>query len=98
VVIKDIIWKQEFVEKLARKHHVSIDEAEEALLKASVIRKIAKGHVNNEHVYASYSHIFNGRYLIVFFILKQGNRVLPVSARDMDLSERKYYENQKKKH
>jgi len=66
VVIKEVLWKQAFVEKIARKHQVSINEAEECLRTAPVIRRIARGHVADENVYAAYSHIFNGRYLIVF--------------------------------
>ena len=95
LTINDIIWKQQFVEKLAFKHQVSIEEAEEALSGNPVIRKVAKGRVKNENIYAAYEHIHNGRYLIVFFINKKGNRALPISARDMDNSERKYYEKQK---
>jgi uncharacterized DUF497 family protein len=95
VLINDIIWKQRFVDKLAFKHQVSIEEAEEVFSSSPVIRKIAEGHVNNENVYAAYAHIPNCRYLIVFFINKKGNRALPISARDMDNSERRYYERQK---
>jgi len=97
LIINDIIWKQQFVDKLAFKHHVSIEEVEEVLSSRPIIRKVAKGYVNDENVYAAYSHIHNGRYLIVFFIKKKGDRALPISARDMDNSERKYYEKQKEK-
>jgi len=38
---------------------------------------------------------YEGRYLIVFFIHKHGNAALPISARDMTTSERRYYERQK---
>jgi len=58
--------------------------------------KLARGHVDNEDIYAAYTQIHNGRYLIVFFINKQGNSALPISARDMDNKERRYYENQKR--
>ncbi len=95
MIINDIIWKQKFVEKLSIKHQVSIEEAEEVFSSRPLIRKIAKGHVKNEDVYAAYSQIHNGRYLIVFFINKKGNIALPISARDMDNSERKYYDKQK---
>ena len=97
MIINDIIWKQKFVDKLAFKHQVSIDEVEEVLCDDPIIRKMAKGHVKNENVYAAYKHISNGRYLIVFFIHKKGSRALPISARDMDNSEKKYYEKQKEK-
>lgn len=94
MTINDIIWKQYFVDKLASKHRVSIDEAEEVLSGSPIIRKVAKGNINKENVYAAYSQISNGRYLVIFFINKKGNRILPISARDMDIKERKYYEKQ----
>ena len=97
VIINDIIWKQQFVDKLACKHHVSIEEAEEVFHSSPIIRKVTKGRIDNENVYAAYAHVSNGRYLIVFFINKKEGRILPISARDMDGSERKYYEKQKQK-
>lgn len=71
MIINDIIWKQKFVDKLAFKHQVSIEEAEEVLCSGPIIRKVAKGHVKNENVYAAYKQISNGRYLIVFFVNKK---------------------------
>lgn len=96
MIINDIIWKQQFVEKIFFKHQVSIDEVEEALNSQPLVCKVAKGNVNDENIYAAYSQTHSGRYLIVFFINKKGNRVLPISARDMDNKERRYYENQTK--
>jgi uncharacterized DUF497 family protein len=95
LIIHEIIWKQKFVEKLSFKHRVSIEEAEEVLGGKPVIRKMGRGHVKGEDVYAAYSQINTGRYLIVFFINKKGNSALPISARDMDPSERRYYERQR---
>ena len=97
MIINDIIWKQQFVDKLTYKHRISIEEVEEVFNSLPIIRKIAKGNINKEDIYAAYAHIYNGRYMIVFFINKKGNRILPISARDMDNSERKYYEKQKQK-
>jgi len=34
----------------------------------------------------------SGRYLIVFFILKRDQRALIISAREMNLQERRHYE------
>ncbi len=90
--IQEIIWKDTFVEKLARKHGVQIEEAEEALQTSPLIRKVSKGKCRGEDVYAAYAQIHNGRYIIVVFIQKAENRILPISARDMDHAERKYYE------
>ena len=95
MIIQEITWKQKFVEKLSSKHRVSIEEAEEVLGEKPVIRKVGRGHVKGEDVYAAYSQINTGRYLIVFFINKRGNSALPISARDMDPAERRYYERQR---
>ena len=95
MTINEIIWKQYFVDKFAIKHNVTIEEIEEVFYSRPLIRKVAKGNIRNEDIYSAYAQIDNGRYLIVFFISKKGKRILPISARDMDRSERKYYEKQK---
>ncbi len=89
--ITDIIWKGRFVEKLAARHSVAVAEADEALLSRPVVRKVAKGHVRAEDVYAAMAQISSGRYLIDYFIDKKHDMALPISARDMDASERRYY-------
>ncbi len=66
--ITDIIWKEQFVEKLEIKHNITIYEAEEVLLAKPLVRKVAKGHVHGENIYSAQAQINNGRYLIVFFI------------------------------
>ena len=94
-MIRRIIWKDLFVEKLAEKHGVSLTEAEEVLSSKPHIRKMSKGQVKGENVYAAYGQTAGGRYLIIFYILKLTGAILPISARDMDAAERKYYERQK---
>jgi uncharacterized DUF497 family protein len=94
VVISRIIWKDQFVEKLAEKHGVSVGEAEEVLAANPHIRKMSKGRVKGENVYAAFGQTSGGRYLIVFYIRKLAGAILPISARDMDNAERKYYGRQ----
>jgi len=93
--ITDIIWREAVVEKLARKHGVSIAEAEETLLSASVVRRMVKGRVRGEDVYAAMPQIAGGRFLIVFFINRKHGAALPILARDMSSVERKYYAKHK---
>jgi uncharacterized DUF497 family protein len=95
VVIRKIIWKDQFVEKLAQKHGVTVIEAEEILGANPHIRKMGKGRVKDEHVYAAFGQTDAGRYLVVFYIRKVSGAILPISARDMDDAERKYYERQR---
>lgn len=94
MVIRKIIWKDQFVEKLQRKHGVSVMEAEEVLDEEPHIRRMSKGNVKDENVYAAFGQTNGGRYLIIFYIRKVSDAILPISARDMDDAERKYYERQ----
>lgn len=43
MLITQIIWKEQFVEKLAQKHGVSVEEAEDVLRSQPLIRKVGKG-------------------------------------------------------
>ena len=95
MIIKEIIWKEQFVEKLETKHDVSIEEAEEVLQAKPFIRKVSKGKVKGENVYAAFGQTFSGRYLVIFYIRKKTGALLPISARDMDDGERKYYGKQR---
>jgi uncharacterized protein len=97
MVIRQIIWKDQFVEKLAVKHGVSIDEVEHILNSNPHIRKIGKGYVKGENVYAAFGQTEAGRYLVIFYIRKSSGGILPISARDMDDGERSYYGKQKEK-
>lgn len=91
--LNEVIWKDYFVDKLEVKHGVSTDEAEEVIFGKPHVRRIQKGRVKGEDLYAAYGQTDAGRYLIVFFIRK-GTAALPISARDMTDSEERYYERQ----
>jgi uncharacterized protein len=93
--ITDIVWKERIIRKLAEKHGVSIAEAEEVLFSRPLVRKVGKGHVKGQDIYAALAQIRSGRRLVVFFINKTHGMALPISARDMDRSERKYYDRQR---
>jgi uncharacterized protein len=94
--IYEVIWKERFVEKLADKHDVFIEEAEEILFSSPHVRMAEKGRIKGENMYAAYGQTETGRYLIVFFIRKRRSAALPISARDMTPAERRYYNAQKK--
>lgn len=88
----DVIWKEQFVEKLAVKHGVSVEEVEEVLFSGPHIRRAERGRVEGEDLYVAYGQTDAGRYLSIFFILKTGTAALPISARDMTTAERRYYD------
>ncbi len=93
--LREIIWKERFIEKLEDKHGVFTDEVEEIIFGKPHIRKAGKGHIKGEDLYVAYGKTENGRYLVVFFIRKEKIAALPISARDMTKLEKKYYERQK---
>lgn len=90
--IDDFIWLPDIVEKLAWKHHATQDEAEEVFFNNPQFRFVEKGHRAGEDVYAALGQSDGGRYFIVFFIHKPKHMALIVSARDMDVKERRLYE------
>lgn len=93
--LHEIIWKTQYVEKLAVKHGVTTEEVEEVLFGRPLIRFWEKGRVRGEDLYLAYGQSDTGRYLVIFFIRKSHNMALPISARDMSDSERRYYNGQK---
>jgi uncharacterized DUF497 family protein len=92
--LNEVIWKDYFVDKIEVKHGVSTNEVEEVLFSKPHVRRAQKGRVKGEGLYAAYGQTDAGRYLIIFFIRKEGTAALPISARDMTVSEEKYYDRQ----
>lgn len=91
----EVIWKNPFVRKIESKHHVKIEEGEEILFSGSHFRRAQKGRVKGENLYVAYRRTETGRYLVVFFIRKRRTAAMPISARDMTASERRYYDEKK---
>ena len=90
--IDNIIWLPYIVDKLAWKHHVTPQEVEEVLFDNPKYRKVHRGHIPGEDLYAALGQTNVGRYLIVFFVHKITNEALLISARDMSDKEKKQYE------
>jgi uncharacterized DUF497 family protein len=90
-MVREIIWLENFIDKIETKHAVTINEVEEILGGKKKVRRVAKGNVKGEDVYLALGQTAAGRYLAVFYILKKDGSVLPISARDMDDKERRRY-------
>ena len=90
--IYEILWKEEYVDKLGWKHDILIVEVEQILFSNPFIRRVGRGRVRGEDLYTAYGQTDEGRYLIVFFVLKAGNIAMPISARNMTPTERRLYE------
>jgi uncharacterized DUF497 family protein len=90
--LRGIIWHDEIVDKLRRKHHVERHEVEEVLMHNPQFRLVEKGHQPGENVYAALGQTDSGRYMTIFFVCKKGGRGLILSARGMTGAERRRYE------
>ncbi|MDP3029694.1 MAG: BrnT family toxin [Deltaproteobacteria bacterium] len=90
--IKGLIWFDDIVEKLTRKHNVQQNEVREILHNKPLFRFVEKGHRSGENVYAAMGQTDSNRYLIVFFVYKNDKRALILSARGMTKVERSLYE------
>jgi hypothetical protein len=66
--IKNIIFLPDIVDKLDWKHNVNPDEVMDILFGKTLYRKIQKGHIPGEDVYAGLGQTRAGRYVVVFFV------------------------------
>jgi uncharacterized protein len=93
--IHGFIWLESILDKLAAKHHVMPEEVEDVFFNRPRFRFHERGHVQGEDMYTALGQTDDGRYLIVFFILKPDHQALIISARDMTRSERRRYEQRR---
>ncbi len=93
--IHNIIWLTEVEDKIIRKHHVWPDEVEQMLLAQPYVRFMERGHRPGEDLYAAFGQTIGGRYLTVYFILKQPDVALIVTARNMTKKEKLSYGRRK---
>ncbi|HSL83134.1 MAG TPA: BrnT family toxin [Thermoanaerobaculia bacterium] len=89
--LSGIIWLEEVVEKLHRKHGVEPDEVEEILEGRPRFRRIEAGRIEGEDLYAASGRTLAGRYLLVFFLYKTSREALIVSARELSRKEKRRY-------
>jgi len=90
--IEGLIWIEDIIDKLVRKHGVEEHEVTEVLRRRPQFRFVEKGHRKGEDVYAALGQTESGRYLVVFFVYKKDKRALILSSREMTKSERRLYE------
>ncbi len=90
--ITGILWLEDILDKLLRKHNVEKNEVVEVLQNRPSFRFVEKGHRKGENVYSAFGQTESGRYLVVYFVSKKKNQALVLSSRDMTLSERRKYE------
>ena len=96
VWLKKIIWIDKFVIKIREKHNLTVDEIEDALLSGAIFRRARRDKVSGENVYVAYGSTNTGRNLFIVFIYKSSMEGLIISARDITLQERRYYNDKKR--
>jgi len=94
VEIAGLLWLEEVIEKLERKHGVKPVEVREVFAQRPHIRFVERGHRRGENVYAALGKTDSGRFLIIFFVHKTDQRALILSARTMTDAERRRYEQE----
>jgi hypothetical protein len=93
--IQDIIWLEAVEDKIIQKHHVQPEEVEETLMAKPHARFMERGHQPGEDLYAAFGQTNDGRFLAVYFILKNSRTALIVTARDMTRKEIRSYGRKK---
>lgn len=91
MAISEVLWLDDVVAKIEQKHGVTVEEVEDVVQGKPVVRRLERGRVAGEDLYAALGRTTTGRFLTVFFIRKKGDRALVISARDMDRKERRLY-------
>lgn len=90
--IEEVLWLDVIEDKIIRKHHVDPTEVEEVFKDKPRYFFVEKGHVENEDLYSAIGITDNGRWLIVYFILKTDRQALVISARNAGTKEKNRYE------
>ncbi len=82
--IDDLEWTLERVDQIAL-HEVTPEEVEEVFISAPVFKRGRGG------VYEAWGQTESGRYLLVIFRYLGHNRGRPITARDMDENEKRFF-------
>lgn len=93
--LKETIWIDKFVSKIQEKHNVTVEEVEEALLSGALFYRARRGRVKGEDVYVVYGKTQAGRYLFIVLIYKPPMKGLIISAREMTIKEKRFYNAKK---
>ena len=89
--IRDTIWLQRVVDKLLVKHDVTTEEVDAAIHRLSHVKRLEKGHFENEDLFSGFGRSDAGRYLTIFFIYKSTQEALIISARESTKREKRYH-------
>jgi uncharacterized DUF497 family protein len=87
----EILWRQQYAEKIIHEHHVELAEGEEVLSRKPFVRLQERGRRHGEDLYVAYRQTAAGRFIVAFIIHKGKGVAMPISARDMTKKEKRYY-------
>jgi hypothetical protein len=90
-------WYRGNSNKNLLKHNVQNWECEQVFFNKPLLVLEDPGHSVAEKRWAAFGKTDSGRLLMVIFT-KRGNLLRVISARDMNTKERKFYEENEKKH
>ncbi|OGV78961.1 MAG: hypothetical protein A3K19_24005 [Lentisphaerae bacterium RIFOXYB12_FULL_65_16] len=91
MLLRDIVWLPQVLDKLNWEHGFSRQEVEEVLKSRPLFRKVQRGHSTGEHLYSALGQTGAGRFVVIFFVYKRNREALIISGRDMDPKERRLY-------
>ena len=91
IKIIKLIWLNNIVVKIQKKHNVTLTEVEEFFLNKPKFRRGPKGNHIEENIYYAFGRSNANRLLFVVFVFKKNNEALILSARDMDNKEKSVY-------
>lgn len=83
-------WDEANAPKLRERHEVSQSECEQGFLSEPLLVAWDERHSQLEERWAALGRTFEGRGLLVVFTVR-GERIRPISARDMSRRERQRY-------
>jgi uncharacterized DUF497 family protein len=84
-------WDEGNVVRLALGHGIEVEEAEEVFAVSPLYRRTKRGH------YAAFGPTRAGRLLVVVFEIKGRGLARVITGWDMDSSERRYYQQQRRR-
>jgi uncharacterized DUF497 family protein len=91
IKIIKLIWLNNIVAKIQKKHNVALTEVEEFFQNKPKFRRGPKGNHIKENIYYAFGRSNANRLLFVVFVFKKNNKALILSARDMDNKEKSVY-------
>ena len=86
-------WSEYRIQHIAR-HNITPEEVEEVIYKDKycfMVRREKAIKIPGNYLYAVFGSTLQGRLLMVLLLNADSTNYIPVTARDMDYTEKKYY-------